>query len=107
MKNDFKIIWSEFAETQLDEIYEYHKKEASIRIAKRLLKGIIKEPKKLIKTPLIGQEEELLKQREIQYRYVVYKNYKLIYSVDTENGFIKITDVFDTRQNPPKLKRTK
>ena len=24
-----------------------------------------------------------------------------------ENGFIKIADIFDTRQNPPKLKRTK
>jgi plasmid stabilization system protein ParE len=102
-----EIIWSEFAETQLDEIYEYYKKEASTRIAKKLLKGIINEPKKLIKTPLIGQEEELLKQREIHYRYLVFKNYKLIYSVDTENGFIKIADVFDTRQNPPKIKRTK
>lgn len=102
-----KIIWSEFAETQLDEIYEFYKKEASPRIAKELVKGIINEPKKLIKTPSIGQEEELLKQRENHYRYLVFKNYKLIYSVDKENGFIKIADVFDTRQNPPKIKRTK
>jgi len=102
-----KIIWSEFAETQLDEIYKYYEKEASSRIAKKVVKGIINEPKKLLKTPHIGQEEELLKQREIEYRYFVFKNYKLIYSIDTENGFIKIADVFDTRQNPPKLKRTK
>ncbi|WP_100616420.1 type II toxin-antitoxin system RelE/ParE family toxin [Confluentibacter citreus] len=102
-----KIIWSEFAETQLDEIYEYYKEKASPRIAKKLLKGIINEPKKLIKTPYIGQEEELLKHRDFEYRYLVFKNYKLIYSVDAENGFIKIADVFDTRQNPPKLKRTK
>ena len=102
-----KIIWSEFAETQLDEIYEYYEKKASPQIAKKLLKGIINEPKKLIKTPLIGQEEELLKQREIHYRYLIFKNYKLIYSVDMENEFIKIADVFDTRQNPPKIKRTK
>jgi len=101
------IIWSEFAETQLDEIYEYYEKNASPKIAKKLLKELINEPKKLIKTPLIGQEEELLKQREIHYRYLVFKNYKLIYSVDMDNGFIKIYDVFDTRQNPPKLKRTK
>ncbi|GGG44174.1 hypothetical protein GCM10010976_14710 [Bizionia arctica] len=59
------------------------------------------------KTPHIGQEEELLQQRIIHYRYLVFKNYKLIYSVDTENGFIKIADIFDTSQNPPKLKRTK
>lgn len=102
-----KIIWSEFAETQLDEIYEYYEKAASSRVAKNLLKGIINESKKLIKTPHIGQEEELLKQRKTHYRYIVFKSYKLIYSVDTANGFIKIADVFDTRQNPPKLKRTK
>jgi len=102
-----KIIWSDFAETQLDEIYKYYEKKASSRIAKKLVKRIINEPKKLIKTPHIGQEEALLKLRKIEYRYLVFKNYKLIYSVDTENGFIKIADVFDTRQNPPKLKRTK
>ena len=71
------------------------------------MKGIINEPKKLIKTPYIGQEEELLKPRKIEYRYLVFKNYKLIYSADTENGFIKIADIFDTRQNPTKLQRTK
>jgi len=71
------------------------------------VKGIVNEPKKLIKVPLIGQEEELLKQREIEYRYLVFKNYKLIYFVSEENEFIKNADVFDTRQNPPKLKRTK
>jgi toxin ParE1/3/4 len=102
-----KIIWSEFAETQLDEIYEYYEKKSSPRVAKKLLKGIINEPKKLIKSPLIGQEEELLKQRKTEYRYLVFKSYKLIYSFDNQNGFIKIADVFDTRQNPPKLKRTK
>ena len=56
---------------------------------------------------LIGQEEELLKQREILYPYLIFKNYKVIYSLDMENGFLKIADVFDTRQNPAKIKRSK
>ena len=100
------IIWSKFAETQLDEIYNYYKKKVSTKVAKKLVRGIINEPKKLIKSPLIGQKEELLKQRETEYRYLIFKNYKLIYSVDNQNGYIKIVDVFDTRQNPIKLKRT-
>ena len=102
-----KIIWSEFAETQLDEIYDYYEKKASELVAKKLVSGIINETSKLIKSPLIGQEEELLKHRAVEYRYFVFKNYKLIYSVDYKSGFVKIADVFDTRQNPPKLKRTK
>jgi plasmid stabilization system protein ParE len=102
-----KVIWSEFAETQLDEIYEYYKEKASLKIANKIVTGIIKESDKLIKASFIGQEEDLLKDREIHYRYLVFKNYKVIYSVDEQNGFIKIADVFDTRQNPPKIKRTK
>jgi plasmid stabilization system protein ParE len=104
---NFKIIWSEFAETQIDEIYEYYEKKASLKIANKIVTGIIKESEKLIRASFIGQEEELLKDREIHYRYLVFKNYKVIYSVDEKNGFIKIADVFDTRQNPPKMKRTK
>lgn len=102
-----KVIWSEFAETQLDEIYKYYKNKASLKIANKIVTGIIKESDKLIKASFIGQEEDLLKDREIHYRYLVFKNYKVIYSVDEQNGFIKIADVFDTRQNPPKIKRTK
>ena len=104
---NFKIIWSDFSETQLDEIYEYYEKKASIKVANKIVTGIIKESEKLIKASFIGQEEELLKDREIQYRYLVFKNYKMIYAVDEQNGFIKIADVFDTRQNPPKMKRAK
>ena len=53
---------------------------------------------------------EPMTQNELDKRidkYLVFKNYKLIYSADTENGFIKIADIFDTRQNPTKLQRTK
>ncbi|EIJ40423.1 plasmid stabilization system protein [Galbibacter orientalis DSM 19592] len=104
---NFKIIWSDFSETQLDEIYEYYEKKASLKVATKIVTGIIKESEKLIKASLIGQEEELLTDRVIQYRYLVFKNHKMIYSVDEQNGFIKIADIFDTRQNPPKMKRTK
>ena len=103
----YKNFLKSKAETQLDEIYDYYEKKASTKVAKKLVRGIINESKKLIKSPLIGQEEELLKQRETEYRYLVFKNYKLIYSVDNQNGYIKIADIFDTRQNPTKLKRTK
>ncbi len=99
------IIWSEFAEIQLDKIFEYYKNKASKRVAKNILKEIINEPNRLINNPHIGQKVALLKERKIKYRYLIFKNYKLVYSVDKEN--IKIADVFDTRQYPQKIKRTK
>lgn len=53
------------------------------------------------------QIEDLLIDRENTYRYLICKNYKIIYSVDQKLKLIKIADVFDTRQNPTKIKRNK
>lgn len=104
---NWKIVWSDFAEKQVAEIYAFYEKKAGARTAKKLVKGIINEPTKLLQTAHIGQEEPLLKNRKIHYRYLLHKKYKIIYSVDKENRFIRVADVFDTRQNPPKIYREK
>jgi len=103
----FEIIWSDQAEIELDKVFEYYSEFASVRVAKDLLKEIIEEPNRLILSPEISQREDLLLDREDEYRYLICRNYKLIYSIDTKAKRIKIADVFDTRQNPSKIKRTK
>ena len=103
----FEIIWSDHAENELDKIFEQYSEFASVRVAKNLIQKIIEEPNKLLSNPEISQREELLLDRENEYRYLVCKNYKIIYSIDTKAKFIKIADVFDSRQNPAKIKRTK
>lgn len=40
----FEIIWSDFAEAELDKIFEYYAKNASLKVAKYLLKDILSEP---------------------------------------------------------------
>lgn len=102
-----KIVWSQFAENEIDRIHDYYLRKAGIRVAKKIIKEIISEPNKLISNNLSTQIEELLLDRERKYHYLVCKNYKIIYSIDKENKQIQIADVFDTRQNPVKLKRTK
>ena len=103
---DLEVIWSEFAESQLDEIFDYYLKNAGERIAIEIIQALLNEPSRLEKDPFIGQKEELLRERKISYRYLVFKHYKIIYSVDEEKGFIKIADVFATRQKPKKIKRS-
>jgi hypothetical protein len=53
---------------------------------------------------MIGQIEELLIDREQSFRYLVHKNYKIIYWINLIKNRIEIVDVFDTRQNPEKIK---
>ena len=103
----FKIIWSDYAETQLDKIFEYYNENASHKVAKNLIQKIIAEPNRILESPNIAQIEDLLLDRENVYRYLICKNYKIIYSVDEKKHFIQIADVFDTRQNPQKIKLTK
>jgi toxin ParE1/3/4 len=105
--NHFEIIWSDHAEKELDKIFEYYVEFASIHIAKNLIQKIVEAPNKLLSNPEISQREELLLDRESEYRYLVCKNYKIIYSIDSKAKFIKIADVFDSRQNPAKIKRNK
>ena len=69
--------------------------------------GITKEVTKLKKQPTIGQEEELLENDSRDFRYLVTSNYKIIYWINLEENRIEIFDVFDTRQNPMKMKRIK
>lgn len=104
---NFEVIWSKFSENQLDEIFDYYTSVAGLNVASKIVQQIILSPEVLKNNPELGQIETFLENHNIQYRYLVKWNYKIIYSIDFENSHIKIADVFDTRQNPIKIKRDK
>lgn len=82
----FKIIWFDFAEMQLDQIFEYYIEKAGVRVAKNIIEKIILEPNKLLSHPEILQVEELLLDREKEYRYLICDNYKsFILSTQNKN----------------------
>ena len=62
----FEIIWSDFAESQLDRIYEYYVENVNIKVARNILSGILKAPDQLIENVEICQIEDLLIDREGQ-----------------------------------------
>jgi len=101
------IYWTDFAKQELQEIFDYYIENASLRVAQNLVEGIIEESLRLVKQPEIGQEEDLLTDFDYAYRYLIYKNYKIIYMIDFNRNVVEIHDVFDTRQNPIKIIRKK
>lgn len=103
----FEIIWSSFSEKELDKIFNYYSEIAGDSIAKNVIQNIISEPNQLLSNPKLGQLEEELLHRSFEYRYLLHKQFKLIYTVDGKMKKIKITDVFDTRQHPQKMNRNK
>ena len=102
----FEIIWSYHAENELDLIFRDYSEVAGSLVAKKIVREIVSEPNKLCGNPKLGQCEEWLLHRPIEYRYLVCRQFKLIYSIDFNMKWIKIADVFDTRQNPEKMKRS-
>jgi len=102
---ELKIYWTDFAKSQLKEVYFYYRENATLNVATRLVEKLIKETRKLQTQPEIGQKEILLEDRKEGFRYLVCKNYKIIYWFNGNKNRIEITDIFDTRQNPIKMKR--
>jgi len=51
------------------------------------------------------QKELLLVDRTQDFRYLVFKNYKIIYWINNEKQRIEIANVFDCRQNPTKINK--
>jgi len=102
----FKVLWTDFAIDQLKDIYDYHLIKASPGIAQKLIQKIIDATLILADHPASGRKEELLAERPQEFRFIIVKNYKILYWVDYKANIISISMVFDTRQNPEKINKT-
>ncbi|HAH24051.1 MAG TPA: type II toxin-antitoxin system RelE/ParE family toxin [Prolixibacteraceae bacterium] len=100
-----KIRWSDSASAELEELFDYYRANVSLIVARKLLKAIIQKTLILESNPFVGVKEPLLSDRPDEYRYLVYKNYKIIYRCN--DNLVVIITVFDSRQNPIKLKGLK
>lgn len=99
-----RIIWSNTAKADVKEIYSYYREVASLKVAQSIRIAIVEKPRLLTKQPEIGQEEENPIVAGRGFRYLVEGNYKIVYKVFAERKEVLIATVFDTRQNPTKLK---
>jgi toxin ParE1/3/4 len=98
-----KITWTNFAISELKNIFLYYRMVAGEKTADKIKKSIFSATKPIIRQPFIGAVEENLIDLKQGHRYIVEGNYKIIYRlIDNE---IYITDIFDCRQNPTKMKR--
>jgi len=100
---EVRVLWTDSALSQLEDIYDYFKIKASPRIAKKLVKTLVEETIILESNPLIGVKEPLLSERPYEYKSLVKNNYKIIYRFN--ENLIRIISVFDCRQNPKKIEK--
>jgi plasmid stabilization system protein ParE len=101
---ELEIFWSNFAKNKLEGIFDYYKLKASLKVANKIVNGIVNQTIGLSKIPRIGQVEEIIKDDEREFRYLVYTNYKIVYYINLRTNQIIIANIFDTRQNPKKVR---
>ena len=78
-KMNNKIVWTEFAISELRTIHHYYKINATTQVAEKIKSSIFEAVKNLQKQALIGQVEENLISLKKEHRYIVESNYKIIY----------------------------
>jgi len=96
------IVITNPAKRSLKNHYIFYKREATQEVAERLKAELIQAIESLKSHPNLGQVEENLSSLKMNHRYLVKRHYKIIYRI--ENDIVYITDFFDTRQNPAKMK---
>jgi plasmid stabilization system protein ParE len=100
---EMRIEWSEFAKTQLRDIFNYYNSNVSLRVAQKIVGKIIASTRILSYNPLGAQREWLLEESPREYRRLIAGNYKIIYYV--KDDVVRIADIWDTRRNPETLRR--
>lgn len=101
---ELKIIWAEYAQSELEDIFQYYIDNVGFGIGQTLLKKIIKDTtKQLSQFPQSGTIETILLGQKYEYRYLVISNYKVIYR-NTSN-YVLIVRVFDCRLDPNKMEQ--
>ena len=97
-----KVLWTKFALSSLRDIYIFYKEKANISVANRIRDEVLTSTDQLENHALSGQREGSLEDLKESHRYILRGQYKIIYRIKNDEVFI--TDVFDTRQDPEKIK---
>lgn len=97
-----KVIITETAIESLEQSLKFLSPKLSKDKLETLALNLIKVSESISKNPLIGQVEYYLEDLNKGHRRLIEGHYKIIYRIDKKT--IYITDIFDTRQEPKKMK---
>lgn len=97
-----KLVYTEQALISLEETLEFLALKVPYEKLIEIRDEILDTADTLLLQPLSGQREFLLSHLELEHRRLVAGHNKIIYRVVDE--YIYITDIFDSRQDPSKMK---
>ena len=100
IKNNYKVVFTETAEIELDGIYDYISKTLlSENSAKKLMEKIEEKTLRLEILPESCSIADGYKINDIQYRKLIVDNYILLYHIDETKKQVNIIHVLYGRRN--------
>ena len=97
-----KLVYTEQAHISLEEALYFIAPKVTHEKLMQIRDKILNKADSLLLNPLKGQKESCLEHLSLDHRRIVESHYKIIYRVTGE--YIYITDIFDSRQDPDKMK---
>ncbi len=96
MKSGYKILWTDNALSELEQIYSYLEQNSTDKVLNKLSSDLDKTLRLISQNPRLFQISEYKNIR----RVVLLKFNTLYYRVNEENKVIEILSFFSNRQNP-------
>jgi toxin ParE1/3/4 len=97
-----KLVYTEQALFSMEETLEFLSAEVSHKKLIEIRNRILDSADTLLLQPFKGQKEPFLDHLGLGHRRLIEGHCKIIYKVEGE--YIYITDIFDSRQDPNKMK---
>lgn len=101
-----EVVWRKTAQNQRVRLLEYIRSEFGIHAALHAYSNIKHHEVLLSRHPHLGEIEQLLISKRLEYRsLVIHKYTKLVYYVNEKKGILYISALWDTRREPSALVR--
>jgi len=97
-----KLKFTEFAYSQLQEIYTYYSNNGYDRYANKLRTRILEAAQRFTVMPEIGKRFSVT-YSSYEHRYWLIDHYRIYYKIEPDNDRIVIVYIFNTRQDPKKI----
>jgi len=97
----FKVVVSDLAKADLQNIVNYISEVESNTTAKYVERGILSEMKRLECFPTAYPKDEYASTKERTLRFLVKWSFKILFYIDTKT--VQVVGIFHTAQNPEKL----
>ncbi|MFA5330442.1 MAG: type II toxin-antitoxin system RelE/ParE family toxin [Prolixibacteraceae bacterium] len=97
-----KLIYTEQALLGLEEALNFIAPKVTQKKLLEIRDEVLDAADTLLLQPLQGQKEPFLDHLGLGHRRLIVSHYKIIYRITGE--YIYITDIFDSRQDPDKMK---